>query len=106
MVDEDALDFRLDLETLWDTRQAFDNRFERFLADSCRLGLARVLRLKDGRGFSELCFLVRFAFFDRVHFIPRHFETQSELGLQRSSIVFAECSGIQQLAFVKLRDGW
>ena len=49
MVDHNALDFWLDLETVRDMRQTFDNRFQRFLADSSWLGLARVFRLKDGR---------------------------------------------------------
>ena len=53
----------------------------------------------------NLRFLVRSAFFDRVHFVPRHFQPQLELGLERSSVVFAQRSGIEQLAFVKLRDG-
>ena len=49
MVEHDALDLRLNLETLRDTRQTFDNRFQRFLADRSWLGLARVFRLKDRR---------------------------------------------------------
>src|SRR5262249_57796709 len=39
-----------------------------------------------------------------VHLMARDFQSQGELGLQRSSVVFAERSGIEQLAFIKLRD--
>src|SRR5262245_7508513 len=89
MIEHDALDFWLNLESRRDTRQTVNDRFQRLLADCRWLGLARVFGLEDGRRFFESGFLVCSAFFDRVHFIARHFQAQGELGLERSSVVFA-----------------
>ena len=106
MIEHDAFDLRLNLKPLRGAGEAIDNGFERFLADCSRLGLACVLRLKNRGRFSELCFLAGLTFFDRFDFVPRHFQPQRELGLQRSGIVFAQRSGFEQLALVKLGDRW
>src|SRR5206468_4041116 len=104
VIENDALNLRLYLETLRNTRHTIDNNFQSFFGDRSRLGLARVIRLKDRCRFSELRFLAGLPFFDGVDFISRHFETQTELGFQRDGIVVTQRSRVQQLALVKLSD--
>src|SRR5213596_1174698 len=89
MIDDDAFDLRLNLETLRYAGEAIDDRLERFLANRSR--------------FPELCFLASFSFFDGVDFVSRHLQPQSKLGFQGGGVVFAECARFEQLAFVKLR---
>src|SRR4029453_419477 len=97
MIKNDALDLRLNIETLRNAGETIDNCFQRFLADRSRLGFARVFRLKYRSGFLESGFLAGLAFFDGVDLIARHFEPQSELSLQRRGIVFTQCSRLEQL---------
>ncbi len=104
MIEHDAFDLRLNFEVLRNTGEAIDNGFKRFLTDRSRLRHARVFRLKNRCRFSELCFLAGLAFFNGFDIVPRHFQPQRELGFQRGRIVFAQCSGLEQLAFVKLGD--
>src|SRR6266566_413008 len=89
MIEDDAFDLRLNLETLRYASEAINDRLERFLANR--------------RRFSELRFLTSFSFFDGVDFVSRHLQPQSKLGFQRGGIVFAECACFEQLAFVNLR---
>ena len=43
MIEHDAFDLRLNLETVRDARQAVDDRSKRFLTDRRGLGLARCI---------------------------------------------------------------
>ena len=104
MIEHDALNFWLDFETIRDARQAIDDCSKCFLTDRRGLRLARVLRLKNGRRFSESGFLVRPSFFDRVDFVAGHFQSQTELRFKGSRVVFAQCPGFNQLVLVNLRD--
>jgi hypothetical protein len=61
--------------------------------------------LENRSRFSKPCFLAGLPLFDDIDFISRHFEPQTELSFQRNGIVFAQCSRLEQLVFVKLRDG-
>ena len=103
MIEDDAFDLGLNLETLRCAGEAINDRPERFLANRSRFRCAGVFRLKNRRRFSELCFLTSFSFFDGVDFVSRHLQPQSKLGFQRGGIVFAECARFEQLAFVNLR---
>src|SRR5436190_9372951 len=104
MIEDDAFYLRLNLETFWYAGKTIDNDFKRFLGDRRRLRCACVFRLKYCSRFLEPGLFTRLPFFDGADFVSRHLQPQSELGFQRGSVVFAKCSGFEQLAFVKLRD--
>src|SRR5206468_12960829 len=98
VIENDALNLRLYLETLRNTRHTIDNNFQSFFGDRSRLGLARVLRLKDCCRLSEIRFIAGLPFFDEVDFISRHFEPQYELGLPSAGIVVTQGSHVPTLA--------
>ena len=106
MIDNDALDLRLNLETFRNASETIDNGFQCLLADRSRLGFIAVFRLKNRSRFSELRFLAGPASFDGINFIARHFEAQTELGFNRCGVVFAQRSRLEQLTPVKLRHRW
>ena len=87
MIENDALDLGLDVETLGYASEAIDNGLERVCADGGWLRLAGILRLKNRRRFLDPGFLTGSAFFDRVDFISRHLQSQIELGLKRGRVV-------------------
>src|SRR5438094_8610444 len=103
MIDDDAFDLRLNLETLRYAGEAIDDRLERFLANRSRFRCAGVFRLKNRRRFPELCFLASFSFFDGVDFVSRHLPPQSTLSVQGAAVVFAVCACLYQRALVQLR---
>ena len=49
LIDHDAFYLWLNVETVRDTRQTVDDRFQRFLADRSRLGLARCIPVERSR---------------------------------------------------------
>src|SRR4026208_45944 len=104
VIQNDAFDLRLNLETLRNASQTIDNGSQRLLADRRWLGFAAVFRWENRSRFSNPCFLAGLPLFDDIDFISRHFEPQTELSFQRGGIVFAQCSRLEQLVFVKLRD--
>src|SRR5439155_22716948 len=106
VIEDYAFDLWLNLETLWYAGKTIDNGLERLLTDRRWLGCACVFRLKNCGRFLELGFLASLPFFDGIDFVSRHLQPQSKLGFQRDGVVFAKCSGFEQLAFVKLRDRW
>src|SRR4030095_1054204 len=57
MIQNNAFDLRLEVKAFRNVGETIDNGLKRFLADRSRLGLARVFRLENRSGFSELCFL-------------------------------------------------
>src|SRR6267142_6720943 len=83
MIQNDALDLRLNLETLRNASKTINNGSQRLLADRRWLGFAAVFRLENRSRFSKPCFLAGLPLFDDIDFISRHFESQTELGLQR-----------------------
>src|SRR5204863_2245622 len=87
MIENDALDLGLDVETLGYASETIDNGLECFRADGGWLRLAGILRLKNRRRFLKPGFLARSAFFDCVDFISRHLQSQIELGLKRGRVV-------------------
>src|SRR6266567_622951 len=104
MIEDDAFYFWLNLETFWYAGKTIDNGFQHFLADRRRLRCACVFRLKYRRRFLEPGLFTGLPLFNCADFVSRHLQPQSELGFQRDSVVFAKCSGFEQLAFVELRD--
>ena len=95
MVENDALDFRLNIEAIRHARQAIDNLLQRFFADGGRLARARVFRLKNSSRFPELRLPVTFLFLDCFDIVEGHFESKLKLGFKRSRIVFSKCSGFE-----------
>src|SRR5438094_10073212 len=97
MIDNDALDLRLNLETLRNTSQTIDNGFQCLLADRSQLGFAAVFRMKNRSRFSDLRFLVSTASFDVINCIVRHFAAQLELGFTRGCINFPNRDNLEQM---------
>ena len=89
VIEDDAFDLRLNLETFWYAGKTIDNGLEHFLADRRRLRSACVFRLKYCSRFLEPRLFTGLPFFDGADFVSRHLEPQSELGFQRSSVVLA-----------------
>src|SRR5438105_15897294 len=89
VIEDDAFDLRLNLETFWYASKTIDNGLEHFLADRRRLRSACVFRLKYRRRFLELRLFTGLPFFDGADFISRHVHPQCELGFPRSIVVFA-----------------
>src|SRR6266481_9753031 len=89
VIEDDALDLRLNLETFWYAGKTIENGLEHFLADRRRLRSACVFRLKYCRRFLELGLFTGLPLFNCADFISCHLQPQSELSFQRSSVVFA-----------------
>src|SRR5947207_15680759 len=94
MVENDALDFRLNIEAIRHARQAIDNLLQRFFADGGRLARARVFRLKNSSRFPELRLPVTFLFLDCFDIVEGDFSSHVKLGFKRRPMVFSKGSGL------------
>src|SRR5882724_5286761 len=89
MIEDDAFDLGLNLETLRYVSETINDGLQRFLANRRRLRCAAVFRLKNRRRFPEPGFFAGPLLFDGADFVSRHLKPQRKLGFQRGGVVFA-----------------